>query len=68
MLYVIWAWTNGCANNRDAGGLRRHRAHYDVSEMINMILQSFEQNDEINVFLVKFPGSLYEGSTLHYAI
>ena len=30
----IFAWTNGCANNRDAGDLRRHRAHYDVVVML----------------------------------
>ena len=28
---MICAWTNGGANNRDAGDLRRHRAHYDVT-------------------------------------
>ena len=28
---LIWAWTNGGANNRDAGDLRRYRAHYDVT-------------------------------------
>ena len=27
------AWTNGWANNREAGDLRRHRAHYDVTVM-----------------------------------
>ena len=27
-------WTNGWANNRDAGDLRRHRAHYDLIVMI----------------------------------
>ena len=32
---LICAWTNGCANNRDAGDLRRHRAHYDVTVMVN---------------------------------
>ena len=31
---VICAWTNGWANNRDAGDLRRHRAHYDVTVML----------------------------------
>ena len=31
---LICAWTNGLANNRDAGDLRRHRAHYDVTLMI----------------------------------
>ena len=25
------AWTDGCANNGDAGDLRRHCAHYDVT-------------------------------------
>ena len=30
---LICAWTNGGVNNRDAGDLRRHRAHYDVAVM-----------------------------------
>ena len=29
----ICVWTNGCAKIRDAGDLRRHRAHYDVTVM-----------------------------------
>ena len=33
MLSLICAWTNGWANNRYAGDLRRHRAHYDVTVM-----------------------------------
>ena len=28
---LICTWTNGWVNNRDAGDLRRHCAHYDVS-------------------------------------
>ena len=28
---LICIWTNGCANNRDAGDFRCHRAHYDVT-------------------------------------
>ena len=31
MSSLICAGTNGWGNNRDAGGLRRHRAHYDVT-------------------------------------
>ena len=31
---LISAWTNGWANNREAGDLRRHRAHYDATLMI----------------------------------
>ena len=30
---LICAWTNGWVNSRDAGDLRRHRAHYDVTVM-----------------------------------
>ena len=33
VLYLICAWTNGWANHRDAGDLRRHRVHYDVTAM-----------------------------------
>ena len=33
MLSVICTWTNGWANNRDAGDMRRYRAYYDVTIM-----------------------------------
>ena len=33
MFPSICAWINGCTNNREAGDMRRHRAHYDVSVM-----------------------------------
>ena len=32
--FFIWTLTNDRANNRDAGDLRRHRAHYDVIVML----------------------------------
>ena len=31
MVFFICAWTNCAANNRNAGDLRCHRAHYDVT-------------------------------------
>ena len=34
MFSLICAWMNGWVNNRDAGYLRRHRAHYDVTVML----------------------------------
>ena len=34
MFYLICAWMNNWVNNREAGDLRRHRAHYDVIVMI----------------------------------
>ena len=33
MFSLIFAWINGWVNNREAGDLRRHRAHYDVTVM-----------------------------------
>ena len=33
MFPLICAWINGWVNNREAGDLRRHRAHYDVIVM-----------------------------------
>ena len=33
MFSLICAWKNGWINNREAGDLRRHRIHYDVTVM-----------------------------------
>ena len=33
MFYLICAWTNGWVNNREAGDLRRHHDHCDVTAM-----------------------------------
>ena len=33
LMFSLFAWTNGCVNNRDAGYLRRHHTHYDVTVM-----------------------------------
>ena len=34
---LICAWRNGLANNPNAGDLRRHRAHYDVTLMASFL-------------------------------
>ena len=34
MFLLICAWRNGWVNNREAGDLRRHRTHYDVTVMM----------------------------------
>ena len=34
MFSLICVWINGWENNREAGDLRRYRAHYDVTVMI----------------------------------
>ena len=36
MFSLICAWINSWVNNREAGDLRRHRAHYDVIVMNGM--------------------------------
>ena len=33
---LVCAWTNGWANNRDAGDLRRLRSHYDVTVRVSL--------------------------------
>ena len=41
MFSLIYAWINVWVNNREAGDLRRHRAHYDVILMLtNCVLHS----------------------------
>ena len=37
MFSLFRAWINGWVNNREAGDMRRHRAHYDVTVMIKQI-------------------------------
>ena len=37
-LSLIWAWMNAWVNNREAGDLRRHRAHYGVTVMVVIAL------------------------------
>ena len=40
MFFFICAWVNGWVNNRMAGDLRRHRAHFDVIVMIRPLVDS----------------------------
>ena len=39
--FFICAWTNDWVNNREAGDLRRHCAHYDVTVMFSCEQKSF---------------------------
>ena len=45
MFSLICAWINGWVNNREAGDLRRHRAHYDV-----IVMTSFALNRRQTIF------------------
>ena len=40
MFSLIYAWTNGWVNTRDAGDLRRHRAHNDVTLIYRRSLEA----------------------------
>ena len=44
MFSLICAWINGWVNSREAGELRRHRGHYDVSVMFCIFSQTFQRN------------------------
>ena len=37
---LIYAWTYGWVNNREAGDLRSHRAHYDVAVVLKPLFDS----------------------------
>ena len=50
MFSLICVWINGWVNNREAGDLRRYRAHYDVSVM-------FHYGSHLTC-LVKYPRAL----------
>ena len=63
----LWCflWTNDWVNNRDAGDLRRHRAHYDVTVMssshscgmmINIYMLYFDKIEGINKRKAAHPG------------
>ena len=40
MFSLICAWINDWVNNREAGDLRRHRAHYDVNVMFSRVVKT----------------------------
>ena len=42
MFSLIWVWINGWVNSHEAGYLRRHRAHYDVTVMENVFCLIYE--------------------------
>ena len=47
---LICVWINGWVNNREAGDLRRYRAHYDVSVMSQERRDEYYTADSLNTF------------------
>ena len=58
MFSLICVWINGWVNNREAGDLRRHRAHYDVIVMIQQT-----QNRDPDAF--HWPAGIAESNQHH---
>ena len=58
MFSLIWAWTNCSVNNRDAGDLRRHHTHYDVTVM-NWILNKMAAILQMSFWDAKKPAFLF---------
>ena len=58
---LICAWINGWVNNGEAGDLRRHRAHYDVTVMdkITTSLTHIRQDPFIAWTVIKLPLCLW---------
>ena len=67
MFSLICVWTNDRVNNRDAGDLRRHCAHYDVSVMCG-VLRIFGYMAKNIVYATQFyAGTCYIERRFYYA-
>ena len=79
MFSLICAWTDSWVNNQDAGDLRRHRAHYDVTVMWwRIVIQRSGQPWDLSAFnasllsnlelvkRVKLGGGGGGGGSVHY--
>ena len=53
MFSLICVWINGWVNSREAGDLRRYRAHYDVTVM-SAVYQYRNQGERLNITVVLF--------------
>ena len=64
MFSLICAWINAWVNSREAGDLRCHRAHYDVTVMGHVIINHDIDNflcymkKDSSLFLIKFTNEL----------
>ena len=56
MFSLIHAWTNSWVNNGDAGDLRRHRAHCEVSVMVSKAFHHYMHYNPMFVRSVQVVG------------
>ena len=52
MFSLIFIWINGWVNNREAGDLKRYRAHYDVTVMKPTHPEFIDNNTQINSYFL----------------
>ena len=62
MFSLTCDWTNGWVNNRDAGDLRHHGAHYDVT-VINAWPMSMDDFYHSLLFFLLSVGALHDGNS-----
>ena len=57
---LLWSapWINGCANNRETGALRRHRAHFGVIVMSAVTFGS-QYTASIHVFILQSLSNIF---------
>ena len=48
MFSLIWAWINDWENNHEAGDLRRHHTHYDVTVMHTISINPIECSGQMS--------------------
>ena len=59
MFSLIWAWINGWVNNREAGDLRCHHAHYDVTAMVLHMTAPQHHSKILSIWWEQFQGSYW---------
>ena len=65
MFYLICPWINRWVNNPEAGDLKRHRAHYDVSVVGNTIL--FQKRQTQICYICVWDDKIFTGTiTIKY--
>ena len=57
---------NGWVNNREAGYLRRHRAHYDVTAMVSLYTICYSLSSRTKI-VFKIPYNRYRYNVVHYS-
>ena len=75
MFPLICAWINGWVNNGEAGGLRRHRAHYDITVifkftpncMLNGETGSTDMRTKMHAQMINFWAKLKFGTTKKFS-